>query len=254
MKIPSVFDLREDADGQLPAHPQVTTGCEWVIEGKGKAFRKMDGIAVMVRDGAPYSRMKLRAGRPVPADWIDVEEADHTTGTVAAWAPLDLLHYGQLFLQRDKLTDGMYELIGPMVRGNPEYVEECQLIPQNSIELPDAPRKYEAIREYLECKPYAGIVWVREDGALAQVRRTDLRVMYVGEEIPTAAMGRVAAPVSQPPVASTPPAPSGAGETATPPTVNKKKRKEDKVEVPGSEAIPGTGGPDRGDDRSPVPG
>ena len=74
-KIPTLFVRNRERHLVSPA---VTPGCEWVLEGEGRPTRKVDGTAVLLRDGTAYKRRTIKPGKTAPAGF---EEADHDPAT-----------------------------------------------------------------------------------------------------------------------------------------------------------------------------
>jgi len=90
-------------------HDEVTTGCEWVIEGEGIATEKFDGTACMIQDGKFYKRYDRKLTKsahqrkrqypdfvpgvddfkPKPPVWIACEhKPDTNTGHWPGWIPV----------------------------------------------------------------------------------------------------------------------------------------------------------------------
>ena len=95
LKIPTLF-VRSEGE----ATEAVTPGCEWVTEGAGEAFRTFDGTPCLIRNKTLYQRFDAFAGtpargeqpeepgRPPPAGFLPIQEADPETGFWPGWAPV----------------------------------------------------------------------------------------------------------------------------------------------------------------------
>jgi hypothetical protein len=61
-KIPTVF--RRDPEDMKRVLPEVSPGCEWVLDGEGVATRKYDGTCVRLdEDGKWLARREVRPGK-----------------------------------------------------------------------------------------------------------------------------------------------------------------------------------------------
>ena len=171
--------------------PVLSAGCEWVLRGEGTATRKVDGAAVLVRDGHVYKRREIKPGRTPPPDFEHVE-TDETTGKQVGWVPVDLTDPGdQYFVKGIRATaiaippphGETYELVGPKVQGNPEDLDRHTLIAHDSdrLHIEEPPRiagntaesAFDILATYLRDYPHEGIVWHHPDGRRAKIKRRD---------------------------------------------------------------------------------
>ena len=174
-KIPSLF--KRDYEGTRLVYDEPVEGSEWVLAGEGVATRKWDGTACMVRGGVLYKRYdrKQKKGKfkPAPEGWEPCEpEPNEHTGHWPGWVPVSDAPEDQYFREafRGDETDGTYELVGPKVQGNPEGFPVHMLVPHGEHPLPDAPRTYEALKEWLSERHIEGIVWHHPDGRLVKIK------------------------------------------------------------------------------------
>jgi len=72
--------------------------------------------------------------------------------------------------------DGTYELVGPNVQGNPEMFISNVLIRHGQYHLPDCPRDFDGIREYLSQANIEGIVWHHSDGRMVKIKAKDFGI------------------------------------------------------------------------------
>jgi len=162
-KIQTLFERNRETDRLV--RDEVASGCEWVANGEGVPTQKLDGTACMIKDGRLYKRYTLKAGRTVPDGFVASQEPDVETGKQPGWVPVgdsksDKWH--RKAFEGSDLPDGTYELLGPMVQGNPEKVLVHTLVPHGRIALLYAPRTFSAIHDYLASHDYEGIVWWRD--------------------------------------------------------------------------------------------
>lgn len=174
-KIISLF--QRNYDGDKCVRDEIVPGAEWVVAEEGIATRKWDGTCCLVRDGKLYKRYDAKPGRTPPADFEAAQDRDPITGHMTGWVavkdgPDDKWHR-EAFDAAAPLPDGTYELCGPKIGANPEKVSSHVFIRHGMHPLPDAPRTFEAIREYLAPLAIEGIVWHHPDGRMAKIKRRD---------------------------------------------------------------------------------
>jgi hypothetical protein len=188
----------------------VTPGCEWVLEGEGRATIKWDGSACLVRDGTlfrRFDRKPTKAARrrrkrrpyeealgpwdladmkPAPDGWEPCEAtADLVTGHWPGWVPVNILaddrwhreawDYAQEVAKEAGIAvpEGTFELIGPKVQANPYDLERHLLMPHGAHGLSPVPRTFDGMREVLSTLGHEGIVFWHDDGRMAKIRRRD---------------------------------------------------------------------------------
>lgn len=166
---------------------EVMSEAAWVAAGEGAATRKWDGQAVRISEGRAYKRYDAKPGRKPPAEFEPVQprpdpESGHWPGWVPVTAndrPINLsLAWGSANLYGGgPVPDGTYEAVGPLIGtrhgANPEGLDEQRLVPHGIDALPDAPRDYHGLMEYLRDRPIEGIVWHHPDGRMAKIKRKD---------------------------------------------------------------------------------
>lgn len=195
-KTPSLFQRNYSTDRLV--RDEVVPGSEWVLAGEGTATLKLDGTSCLVRDGRLFKRYDRRLNKQatrrkkrgatgpwaledfrVPPEGFEPCEAEPNqhTGHWPGWAPVgdgpnDQYHREAFEALADK-TDGTYELVGPAIQGNPYCLQHHELRPHGAHRLPDSPRSYEGLREYLRDNRIEGIVWHHPDGQLVKLKRRD---------------------------------------------------------------------------------
>jgi hypothetical protein len=175
-KIPTLFerDWEGDRSRVLSA---VRPGCEWVLAGEGTAMRKLDGACCMVRDNMLYKRRVLCKGERAPSDF-EIVDADEETGKIAGWMPVgdgpEDKYYREA-LKRDAGFDGVFELVGPKVQGNPEWYDRHSLVwHEDAVLIMDGvPRTFEGLRAWLADRDIEGIVFHHPDGRMAKIKKRD---------------------------------------------------------------------------------
>lgn len=172
-KIISLF--QRNYEGDRLVRDELVPGAEWVAAGEGVATRKFDGTAAMVRSGVLYKRHDQKPGRTAPAGWEAAQEPDLVTGHHPGWLPVGDGPEDAAFRMAGGIpeADGTYELIGPKVQGNPENVPAHLLVRHGKEVLPDAPRDFAGIRDYLANHDIEGIVWHHPDGRMVKIKVKD---------------------------------------------------------------------------------
>ncbi len=185
-KIPSMFirDRKNMREIFNEPHPD----CGWVFAGEGVATRKYDGTCVLIQDGKYYKRRTLSKGKPIPPDFMEAD-FDETTGKRIGWVPVtieDKWHQeGIKNWDFEIIPDGTYELIGPKLQGNPEHYETHELMPHKlARQFEDAPRTFDALKEWLRDKDIEGLVFHHPDGRMAKVKKKDFGLKRDGGKPP----------------------------------------------------------------------
>jgi len=173
-KIPTIFkrnpeNMREIFDDP---HPD----CRWVFEGEGIATRKYDGTCVKIEDGRYFKRREIKNGKKEPDNFIE-EQFDENTGNRVGWIPVDPISKEDRWHMKafdPSLPDGIYELIGPKIQGNPEKVKSHILFRiSDARQYTDVPRNFDGIAEWLKEKDIEGIVFHHPDGRMGKVKKRD---------------------------------------------------------------------------------
>ncbi len=187
-KIPTLF-VRNPETHKI--EPILCDGCDWVLRGEGTATRKVDGTAVLIRNGKAWRRREVKPGRKAPPDFEHVE-TDETTAKEIGWVPiLTGDPSDRYFVEAIRHTeigvpppDGRtYELVGPMMQKNTENLDRHMLIPHDSETLriaappriagADPERAFAILDAYLRNFGHEGIVWHHPDGRRAKIKRRD---------------------------------------------------------------------------------
>lgn len=204
VKIKSLF-VRNFEDKNCPATQVVTEGCEWVLDGEGKPYRKLDGTSCLIKNGKLFKRFDCKKGRFSPEGFIPCQEPDPITGHWPGWVmvgdgPEDKYHRGAVVGEFSNnelkktygspfdsiVPDGTYELIGPKINGNRENVSDYFLInhkcPSIAISADEIAKNritrsasvyYLSVSVFLKTHIMEGIVWHRENGDMVKIKRSD---------------------------------------------------------------------------------
>ena len=178
-KIPTLFE--RDPDNMARVTREVGEGCAWVLEGTGRATRKLDGMCCMFRDGALYKRREIKkagAGQQQALVPDDFEQADETGTKLIGWLPVRMGDPADKWflaaLEYDgPQPDGTYELVGPKVQGNPERYERHQFARHGSIEVDLESRDFDGLKDFLAAQNMEGIVFHGATGLMAKIKARD---------------------------------------------------------------------------------
>lgn len=169
-KIPTMFARDETRKGH-PVMDQIKPECQWVLDGEGTATRKLDGTNVKIADGVLYKRQKPKERDYDEAAYVPCRRDD----------PADRWAFEAFDALRDQ-ADGVYELIGPKVQGNPEKRTVhglVRVVPCDpSLELAGVPRDFAGLLTYLAASHIEGIVFHHPDGRMAKIKRRDFGLSW----------------------------------------------------------------------------
>lgn len=181
-KIISLFQRNYETDRLV--RNEIVPGAEWVLEGEGVATRKYDGTCCMVRDGKLYKRYDAKKGKTPPANFEPAQDYDEVTGHMPGWIPVNDGPEDRWHREAadSSLADGTYELLGPKVQGNPEGFDTHTLIRHGATILTDAPRDFDAIKNYLSDGRIEGIVWHHPDGRMVKIKAKDFGIRREGKK------------------------------------------------------------------------
>ena len=181
-KIISLY--QRNYDGDKLVRDEVVPGAEWVLVGEGVATRKYDGTCCMIKNGVLYKRYDAKGGKPAPYGFVPAQDPDPITGHWPGWIEVGNGNEDRWFREAIGgdlskpigMADGTYELIGPKVQGDPERIGEHKLVRHGYQELPNAPRTYTDLKEYLALGHIEGIVWHHPDGRMVKIKAKDFGI------------------------------------------------------------------------------
>jgi hypothetical protein len=184
-KIISLF--KRDYEGNRQVYDELVEGAEWVANGEGTPTRKYDGTCCMIKDGSLWRRYDVKKGRTQPSGFVAAMEPDPVTGHHCGWIPCDRsnkqdkYHYEAFDALGITVFDGTYELCGPKVQKNPEKFDSHVLVAHGTDTLPDAPRTFDALKEWFAGKDIEGIVWHHSDGRMVKIKAKDFGLKRKGK-------------------------------------------------------------------------
>lgn len=197
-KMPCIFRRQFEGQRIVSIGPDVTPGCEWVLEGRGFASRKWDGTACLIHGGTLYARYDSKLDRDgkrkePPEGWIACQpEPDPVTGHWPGWVQVTI--EGASLPPKPSLPehkwhlealggyvrqvghwpiDGTYEAIGPKINANRDGVSEHVLKRHGDVRVQVGARSFEDIRALVMALPFEGLVFAHPDGRMAKIRRAD---------------------------------------------------------------------------------
>lgn len=178
-KIPTLFEREFQNHKVVGISPKVTSGLEWVLEGKGVATLKIDGSCTAIINGEFYKRYDARKGKKPPEGAIPCCEADPITGHHPHWVKVDPDNPAdKWFVEAYKnmpaeiLVDGTYEAIGVHFQGNPHCLSGDVLMRHGTIEI-ECERTFEGIKKYLSEHYIEGIVFWLDGEPRCKIKRSD---------------------------------------------------------------------------------
>ncbi len=176
-KIPTLFD-RDWGGNPGFVVSDVNPLCQWVINGEGSAYRKIDGTCARFDGVLWWKRREIKKGKPVPEGFVQ-EQHDPETGKTFGWLcighdPEDRWFNEAIENTPDPKT-GTYELIGPKVQGNTEGEAAHIFVHHDdaSLVFEDVPRSFEELRAWFAGKNIEGLVFKHPDGRMAKIKKRD---------------------------------------------------------------------------------
>ena len=134
----------------------------------------------------PARPLRRQARQNAPPGAIPCQDPDPATGHWPHWVRVDLdapayrWHAEAWAALAEPLPDGTYELCGPAVNGNAEGLAGHVFFRHGEEVLDRVPRTMDGIRKFLERNVMEGIVFHREDGRMAKIRRKDFGLPWGG--------------------------------------------------------------------------
>ena len=184
-KIPTLFERIYENHKVVGITPNVTEGCEFVLEGKGDATIKWDGSCCAIINNKFYKRYDAKKGKKPPLGAIPCQpEPDPITGHFPCWVqcnyndPADKWFWEAYTTtamwtnEGHSLADGTYEAIGKHFQGNPYRMEQDQLI-KHGTEIVEVPRTFEGIKQWLTDHYEEGLVFWYEGEPRCKIKRSD---------------------------------------------------------------------------------
>ena len=210
-KIPTLFKREFSEDHKVTkVVPEITHGCEAVLEGRCTPTEKLDGAACLVKDGILYKRYDAKRDKngiqkkPPEGAIPCQEEPDPITGHWPHWvrcgidkvedkyfieAYANSLMALSDFSKVDRLPNGTYEAIGPAWQGNPHKLTFNRLKKHGEVDLSHSEllqalkgttpeEAVVLIKSYLEIHEIEGIVFWLNGEPLCKIKRTDFGLQW----------------------------------------------------------------------------
>ena len=130
---------------------------------------KLDGTNLRVLNRCLYKRQKPKDRDYDLAAYVPCDRGN----------PADRWAFEAFDAAGPAIQDGIYELIGPKVRGNPYHRTDHLIVsvvpPDSTLYLDEVgmSRSFDGLREYLSDRNIEGIVFHGRDGRLAKIKRRD---------------------------------------------------------------------------------
>lgn len=180
-KIPTLFEREFDERGKLKRVLETPKpGFEWVFDGEGVATEKVDGACCAIIGGKFYKRFDAKEGRKIPDGAIPcMPMRDPYTGHWPHWLPVDFERGGdKWFVAAYKNSpwiteDGTYEAVGPHFQNNPYGLDDDFLEKHGRIKIPDFPRTFDGMKEYLRTHEIEGVVFWKDGVPRCKIKRSD---------------------------------------------------------------------------------
>ena len=166
IKIPTMFVRDENKPGH-PVTDQIKPECQWVLDGEGKATRKLDGMNVKIENGKLYKRQKPKERDYDNASYVECDPV----------SPNDKYLFEAF--HNPHLDEGIFEAIGPKIQGNPEKEDTHRLIrvvPVDPTLGLEVLRTFDGFKSYFQDHDIEGIVFHHPDGRMAKIKGKDFGI------------------------------------------------------------------------------
>ncbi len=180
-KVPTMF-VRDETKPGHPVIDEWKPECLWVSNGEGVATVKLDGTNVKVENGQLFKRQKPKERDYDEASYVPCDRSN----------PADKWAFEGYDRGQAPRLDGIYELLGPKIQGNPLKYPSHMIVrvvpPDPAIVILDrhaypAPRDFHGLKAFFESDAGAnmeGLVFHHPDGRMAKIKQRDfgLRPRY----------------------------------------------------------------------------
>lgn len=184
-KIPTLFERVYENHKIVGITENVTSGCEFVLQGEGVATVKYDGSCAAIINGELYKRYDAKKGKTPPAGAIPCCDPDPITGHHPHWVKVDAdnpadkwfiqaykNYFEDIELDKTLLFNGTYEAIGKHFQGNPYHLTNDTLI-RHGGNVIEVERSFEGIKNYLAKHEIEGIVFWKDGEPKCKIKRSD---------------------------------------------------------------------------------
>lgn len=179
-KLKTVF--KKDPNNLGRVINEINTIHNWVFTDQAIATRKFDGTSCAIIDGELFKRFDLKPGRQLPKNAIACQDADAITGHHPHWVKCDRSDKGnkwhfKAFDALEVKSDGTFELCGPKIQGNPEKLEQHELIKHGAEKLEIKELSFEGIKQFLTENDIEGIVFHHKTNEMmCKIRKSDFGI------------------------------------------------------------------------------
>ena len=180
-KIPTIF-IR-DPSNMSRVIRKVLLGCERATWGRLHATEKIDGTAMLFKDGRWWKRYLLRPNKKRPVEFVPAQDKPTETGKLPRWVPVGNRSEDKWHLEGIEKTIGdegqTYELVGPKVQSNPYgFLSHCLEV-HGARTVPIVDCSFDGLREFLdeyrsdEKLAIEGIVFWDAEKPVCKIKRRD---------------------------------------------------------------------------------
>ena len=188
-KIPTLFKREYLNHHVVRTLPEVTPGCEWVLEGEGIATVKWDGSCCAIINDELYKRYDAKNGKQPPEGAIPCCDPDPITGHWPHWVKCDrkkpedqwffaAFNYPAFQFYRKNKSYYTCEAIGVHFQGNPYHMDHDMLLPHGDDIINDLDRSFEGIHTYLQNHVIEGIVFWKDGEPQCKIKRSDFGLSW----------------------------------------------------------------------------
>lgn len=185
-KIPTLFTRQFENGKIVGISPEITPGCEEAFL-HGKATVKYDGSCCAIINGELFKRYDAKHGKLAPDGAIPCCDPDPITGHWPHWVRVNMNNPADRWFCEalthtwldwfmgtgSPLPDGTYEAMGPHFNGNPDGLSRDYLVMHGCKVLPNIPRSFEGVREWLAEHYVEGLVFWYNGEPVCKIKRTD---------------------------------------------------------------------------------
>ena len=184
-KIPTLFERVYEGHRIVGILPNVTPGCEWVLDGEGTATIKVDGSCCAIIGGVFYKRFDAKEGKPIPDGAIRCQDApDPVTGHMPCWVRCDRGNPSDKWFWDAydnsggaELEDWTYEAVGVNFQKNPHGLRADVLVRHGASKV-IVERTFEGIRDYLASNEIEGLVFWKDGEPRCKIKRSDFGMKW----------------------------------------------------------------------------
>ena len=191
-KIPTMFKREFKDHKVIGVLPEFTNPICMDALFLGKPTVKFDGSCCAVIGDRFYKRYDAKKGKTIPENAIKCQdEPDSTTGHLPCWVPVEpnnpadkwFIKAFNNFSNKNEISNGTYEAIGPHFQGNPYNLTEDTLVEHgkeivtdfhvSELKSVDINSSINFISNFLQHFNHEGIVFWGNGEPICKIKRTD---------------------------------------------------------------------------------